>query len=290
MRKGIVLAGGTGSRLYPTTTAVNKHLLPVYDKPMIYYSLSVVMLAGIRNILLISNPGDLSQFQQLFQDGKHLGLDISYASQERPRGIAEAVIIGREFIGDDSVALILGDNILFGAGLSGRLRAHESDENAVVFSYKVKDPGRYGVVEIDDHGRARSIEEKPARPKSNLAVTGLYFYPNDVIEIAGKLTPSARDELEITDVNRVYMNQGRLTVEYLSRGYAWLDAGTEAALLEASNFVATIQVRQDLKIGCVEEIAWRMGWIDTQQLVSLGRRMKGSAYGDYVAMLADEPR
>ena len=283
------MAGGTGSRLFPATTIVNKHLLPVYDKPMIYYSLSVLMLAGIRDILLISSPRDLDQFQTLLGDGKHLGVTLTYASQDRPRGIAEAFTIGEDFIGSDSVALILGDNIFFGAGLSGKLRSHLDDCDAVVFSYKVKDPGRYGVVEIDAAGRALSLEEKPAQPKSNLAVTGLYFYPNDVIEIARTMTPSARGELEITDVNRIYMAQARLKVEQFSRGYAWLDAGTEAALLEASNFVAAIQTRQDFKIGCLEEISWRMGWIETTDLVALGRKMRGSVYGDYITMLADEP-
>ncbi len=288
MRKGIVLAGGTGSRLFPATSIVNKHLLPVYDKPMIYYSLSVLMLAGIRDILLISSQRDIAQFQALLRDGRHLGLSISYASQEQPRGIAEAFTIGADFIGEDSVALILGDNIFFGAGLSGKLRDHTDDRDAVVFSYRVKDPSRYGVVEIDAQGRALSIEEKPAHPKSNLAVTGLYFYPNDVIKIARTLTPSARGELEITDVNRIYMDAGRLNVEALSRGYAWLDAGTEAALLEAANFVAAIQTRQDFKIGCLEEIAWRMGWIELDHLIQLGRQIKGSAYGEYITALAEE--
>lgn len=287
MRKGILLAGGTGSRLFPVTRTVNKHLLPVFDKPMIYYSLSVLMLAGVRDILIITTPGDISQFQRLFGDGSRLGLMIAYEKQDAPRGIAEAFLIGERFIAADSVALMLGDNLLFGAGLSARLQSARDSEEAVVFSYKVKDPNRYGVIEVNSAGRGISIEEKPASPKSDLAVMGLYFYPNDVIEKARQLQPSGRNELEITDINRAYMNQNRLRVEHLGRGYAWLDAGTEAALLEASNFVSAIQTRQNLKIGCIEEIAWRMGWLSVDDLLREANSMSGSAYGAYVASVAD---
>jgi glucose-1-phosphate thymidylyltransferase len=287
MRKGIVLAGGTGSRLFPITCQVNKHLLPIYDKPMIYYSLSALMLAGIRDILLISSPGALPCFQRLFEDGSHLGLRISYARQEAPRGIAESLVIGREFLGDDSVALILADNILFGAGLSARLQAQRDSKDAVIFSYKVRGVERYGVVEIDEAGYPVSIEEKPAAPKSDRAVIGLYFYPNDVIRIAEGLRPSRRNELEITDVNRIYLQQRRLRVEHLERGYAWLDAGTEAGLLDAANFIAAIQTRQDLQIGCIEEVAWRLGWISRDELRRLAPRSGGSAYSAYVAELAE---
>lgn len=287
IRKGIILAGGTGSRLHPLTYPVSKQLLPVFDKPMIYYGLSTLMLAGIREVLIISGPEDLPHFQKLFGDGGKLGLQISYAPQAQPNGIAEAFIIGENFIGDSSVAMILGDNLLFGDGLAKRLQEAAQNETAVVFSYNVKNPGDYGVVEIDQTGKALSIEEKPVAPKSSLAVTGLYFYPNDVVEIAKGLSPSGRGELEITDINRIYMERGQLEVQQLSRGYAWLDAGTENDLLEAANFIATIEKRQGVRIGCIEEVAWRMGLISAAQLTALGQELKNSAYGRYILSLSD---
>jgi len=287
MRKGIILAGGTGSRLFPLTYSVSKQLLPVFDKPMIYYGLSTLMLSGIREILIISDPISLPQFENLFGDGSQLGLKIDYAPQTEPRGIAEAFIIGEAFIGTDPVALILGDNIFFGDGMAARLQDITIESNAVVFAYHVRNPSNYGVVEIDQTGKTVSIAEKPADPKSAFAVTGLYFYPNDVINIAKGLSPSARGELEITDINQIYLQRGQLEVQQLSRGYAWLDAGTEIDLLEASNFIATFEQRQGLRIGCIEEIAWRMGWITLEQLTSLGQALKNSSYGRYILSLGD---
>jgi glucose-1-phosphate thymidylyltransferase len=287
MRKGIILAGGVGSRLYPTTYVVSKQLLPVYDKPMIYYGLSTLLFTGIREILVISGPNVLSQIQKLFGDGSALGIEVNYAPQAEPRGIAEAFIIAEDFMGDEPVTLILGDNILFGDGLVKRLQDAAKQDGAVIFSYSVKNPGDYGVVEVDEAGRAISIEEKPRNPKSSLAVAGLYFYPNNVIEIAKGLSPSARGELEITDINQFYLQEGELEVQQLSRGYAWLDAGTEGDLLDAANFIATIERRQGVRIGCIEEVAWRMGWISSEQLSSLGREQKSSAYGQYILSLVD---
>ena len=290
MRKGIILAGGAGSRLYPSTLPVCKQLLPVYDKPMVYYPMSVLMLAGIRNILIISTPGDLPRFEDLFGGGD-LGINLSYAPQPEPNGIAEAFIIGGDFIGDDPVALILGDNILFGVGLTEKLeRATARTEGATVFAYPVADPERFGVVELDDQGNAISIEEKPAKPKSNLVLTGLYFFDSGVVEIARGLEPSNRGELEITDVNQAYLDRGKLFVEELGRGFAWLDAGTEQSLLEAANFVAALERRQGFRIGCLEEIALNNGWIDHKKLLQAAERLKSSGYGDYVRMLIRESK
>ncbi len=288
-RKGIVLAGGSGSRLQPSTLAVCKQLLPVYDKPMIYYPISVLMLAGIRDILIISTPADLPRFEQIFGDGSQLGLRLAYAEQAEPRGIAEALIISEDFVGGDPSALILGDNILFGGGLSDMLkRAGAREQGASVFAYPVTDPERYGVVKMNSDGRAVSIEEKPANPKSNLALTGLYFYDADAADIARSITPSARGELEITDVNKVYLERGDLHVEQLGRGFAWLDAGTEQSLLEAAGFVAAIERRQGLRIGCLEEIAYINKWIDEDGLRRCADSMTSSGYGDYVRMLIRE--
>lgn len=288
-RKGIVLAGGSGSRLQPSTLAVCKQLLPVYDKPMIYYPISVLMLAGIRDILIISTPADLPRFEQIFGDGSQLGLRLAYAEQAEPRGIAEALIISEDFVGGDPSALILGDNILFGGGLSDMLkRAGAREQGASVFAYPVTDPERYGVVKMNSDGRAVSIEEKPTNPKSNLALTGLYFYDADAADIARSITPSARGELEITDVNKVYLERGDLHVEQLGRGFAWLDAGTEQSLLEAAGFVAAIERRQGLRIGCLEEIAYINKWIDEDGLRRCADSMTSSGYGDYVRMLIRE--
>jgi glucose-1-phosphate thymidylyltransferase len=288
--KGIILAGGSGTRLYPLTTAVSKQLLPVYDKPMIYYPLSTLMLAGIREILIISTPQDLPRFETLLGDGSDWGLEFSYAVQPRPEGLAQAFIIGREFVGRDPVALVLGDNIFYGHNFSRTLqRAARRTEGATIFGYWVRDPERYGVVELDESGKAVSLEEKPAKPRSHYAVVGLYFYDNQVLDIAAGLTPSARGELEITDVNLVYMEQGRLRVELMGRGMAWLDAGTHESLLQSSNFIETLEQRQGLKVACPEEIAYRMGYIDAEQVARLAEPMKKNSYGQYLLELLEDP-
>ncbi|MGC6399974.1 glucose-1-phosphate thymidylyltransferase RfbA [Sphingomonas sp. FW199] len=287
--KGIILAGGSGTRLHPATLAVNKQLLPVYDKPMIYYPLSVLMLAGIREILIISSPEYLDNYQRLFQDGSAFGLDIQYAEQPSPDGLAQAFTIGADFIGDDHVALVLGDNIFFGAHLTDLLAsAVTRPKGATVFSYRVEDPERYGVVEFGEGGKAISLEEKPERPKSNHAVTGLYFYDNRVVEMARNLKPSARGELEITDLNRLYLEAGDLFVEQMGRGYAWLDTGTHDSLLEAGEFVRTLQHRQGIQIACLEEIAFEMGFIDADKARAAGERFKKTAYGRAILKAVDE--
>lgn len=287
-RKGIILAGGSGTRLWPSTRVVSKQLVPVFDKPMIYYPLTTLMLSGIREILIISTPADTSKFSELLGDGSHLGLKLSYAVQPRPEGLAQAFIIGADFVGDSPVTLILGDNLFFGHGQSEQLQTVAQQEvGATIFAYHVKDPERYGVVEFDDSGKAISIEEKPQEPRSNYAVVGLYFYDNDVIKIAQNLKPSPRGELEITDVNRQYLERGTLKVETLGRGNAWLDTGTHEALLAASNFVAVVEERQGLKIGSPEETAFRMGYIDENALVTLASRMGSSSYGEYLRSLTD---
>src|SRR5215203_836058 len=287
-RRGIILAGGSGTRLWPSTKVMCKQLVPVYDKPMIYYPLTTLMLAGIREILIISTPADTPRFRDLLGDGKQFGLSLSYAVQERPEGLAQAFIIGADFLAGNPAALILGDNLFFGHGLSEQLQHVAAQEDgATIFAYHVKDPERYGVVDFDGDGRARSIEEKPANPKSPYAVVGLYFYDSDVVEIARNLEPSPRGELEITDINREYLSAGSLKVEMLGRGMAWLDTGTHDALLSASNFVAVVEARQGLKIGSPEETAYRMGYIDENALIALAGQMGSSSYGEYLSSLVD---
>jgi len=286
--KGIILAGGTGSRLHPLTHAVSKQLLPVYNKPMIYYPLSTLMLAGIREVLIITTPREQDAFRRVLGDGTDIGIRLTYAEQPKPEGIAQAFIIGRRFVGGDRVALALGDNIFYGAHLSDYLNAAvKRERGATVFGYQVRDPERYGVVEFDRSGVAISLEEKPARPKSGYAVTGLYFYDNQVIDIAAGLKPSGRGELEITDVNQTYLQRGQLVVEKLPRGVAWLDTGTHEALMQASSYIQTIEERQGLMVGCLEEIAFRMGYIDIAQLAVLARQMQSSAYGQYLCRLTE---
>ncbi|EAG6503303.1 glucose-1-phosphate thymidylyltransferase RfbA [Listeria monocytogenes] len=287
--KGIILAGGSGTRLYPLTKAISKQMLPIYDKPMIYYPLSILMLAGIKDILIISTPEDTPRFEQLLADSDQLGINISYAVQEKPEGLAQAFIIAEDFIGDDSVSLILGDNIYYGQGLSKMLqRASAKKAGATVFGYHVNDPERFGVVEFDESMKAISIEEKPTEPKSNYAVTGLYFYDNRVVEIAKSIKPSERGELEITDVNKRYLELGELDVELMGRGFAWLDTETHESLLEASTFIETIERRQNLKIACLEEIAYRMGYIDEAAVEKLAEPLKKNAYGQYLMKLINK--
>lgn len=287
--KGIILAGGSGTRLYPITRGISKQLIPVYDKPMIYYPLSTLMLSGIRDVLIISTPEYMPLFQKLLGDGSELGMNFSYKVQEQPNGLAEAFILGEDFIGNDSVCLILGDNIFYGAGLSQLLQSTAAkSEGATVFGYHVNDPERFGVVEFDENMHALSIEEKPKHPKSNYAVTGLYFYDNDVVDIAKNIQPSARGELEITDVNTEYLRNGKLDVKLMGRGYAWLDTGTHDAMLEASNFIATIEKRQNLKVASLEEIAYRMGYVDANQLYQLAQPLKKNDYGQYLLRLLDQ--
>ena len=289
--KGIILAGGSGTRLYPSTKAISKQLIPIYDKPMIYYPLSMLMLAGIREVLIISTEEDIPKYESLLSNGKSIGMKFSYKIQPSPDGLAQAFILGEEFIGNDNVCLILGDNIFYGDSIPKKLREAVTDvdtsNNATVFGYYVNDPERYGVVEFDNNGNAVSLEEKPTAPKSNYAVSGLYFYPNDVIEIAKKQKPSDRGELEITDTNKSYLTQGRLKVEKLGRGYAWLDTGTHDSLLEASQFVQILEKRQGVKISCIEEIAYRMGFINKDGLFKLAEKMKNNSYGDYLIRLAE---
>jgi glucose-1-phosphate thymidylyltransferase len=287
--KGIILAGGSGTRLYPITLSISKQIIPVYDKPMIYYPLSVLMLAGIREILIISTPQDIGLYEKLFGDGSQLGLKISYKIQPSPDGLAQAFILGEEFIGDDSVCLVLGDNIFYGYTFRSILEdAAKLVDGSIVFGYYVNDPERYGVVEFDQTGKAISIEEKPEVPKSNYAVTGLYFYSNDVVQKAKNLKPSKRGELEITDLNRLYMEENRLSVKLLSRGFAWLDTGTHDSLLQASNFISTIEQRQGLKVSCIEEIAFKMGFISKEQLLDLAKPLSKNQYGQYLINMANK--
>ncbi|MBZ2405303.1 glucose-1-phosphate thymidylyltransferase RfbA [Liquorilactobacillus hordei] len=287
--KGIILAGGSGTRLYPLTRATSKQLMPIYDKPMIYYPMSTLMLAGIKDILIISTPQDESRFEELFGNGHELGLHIEYKVQPKPEGLAQAFILGADFIGDDSVCLVLGDNIYYGGGLSKMLQhAAEKEHGATVFGYHVNDPERFGVVDFDKDMNALSIEEKPEHPKSHYAVTGLYFYDNDVVEIAKNIKPSPRGELEITDINKEYLSRGTLSVELMGRGFAWLDTGTHESLLEASSFIATIERRQNQKVACLEEIAYRMGYINKEQLAILAQPLKKNQYGQYLLRLASE--
>ena len=287
--KGIILAGGSGTRLYPLTRVISKQMLPIYDKPMIYYPLSVLMLAGIREILIISTPHDLPDFRELFSDGSQLGLSISYAVQPSPDGLAQAFLIGRDFIGGDSVALILGDNIFFGQGFSKILRSSaELDKGGLIFGYLVRDPERYGVVEFDANNRVVGIEEKPIKPKSRYAVPGLYFYDKDVVAIAEQVKPSPRGELEITDINNYYLHQGKLSVQPLGRGFCWLDTGTHESLQQASSYVQAVQERQGLKIACIEEIAYQLGYINLDQLAALAKDMLKNQYGQYLADIVKE--
>jgi glucose-1-phosphate thymidylyltransferase len=283
--KGIVLAGGLGTRLYPLTLAVSKQLMPVYDKPMIYYPLSTLMMAGIRDILIISTPYDLPKFKHLLGSGEEIGVNFSYIEQHEPNGLAQAFVLGADFIGNDSASLILGDNIFYGAGLGKIMRSCAEPEGGIVFAYQVSDPERYGVVDFDENLRALSIEEKPKHPRSNYAVPGLYFYDNSVVQIAKDLKPSPRGEYEITDVNRIYLEQGKLSVRIMGRGYAWLDTGTHESLIQAGTFVQTIEDRQGLKIGCIEEVAWEMGFIDDAGLERLGHKYIKSGYGEYLLNL-----
>ena len=289
--KGIVLAGGSGTRLYPITKGVSKQLLPIYDKPMIYYPLSVLMLAGIRDILLISTPEDISGYQRLFDDGSEFGINLTYAEQPSPDGLAQAFIIGEDFIGDSNVCLVLGDNIFYGQGFSQMLRsATAKNSGATIFGYQVKDPERFGVVEFDDNKRAISIEEKPSEPKSTYAVTGLYFYDNSVVQMAKQVQPSARGELEITSINQAYLERGDLDVELLGRGFAWLDTGTHESLLEAGMFVETIEKRQGFKIACLEEIAYNNGWLSKEDLQRIGQQLSKNSYGQYLLERAQQER